>query len=384
MSLKTIPKIIIIGGGTGGVIVANILARKVSNVSAITMLTTSDKVYYEPDNLFRLFDKKTMQSQYKLVRKVVNKKINIEFEKVLKVDPDKKTIATESGKMFTYDFLILATGARYDYDAVPGYREAAHNFHDPKATLELRQALENFKGGNIVVGVADIPFKCPVSPLEFVFMSHNYFIKRKMLEKVKYHYTSPLPRAFSIETVSNKVQKRYDAMGIEVHTFFNTESIDPIKKVVASLEGDELPYDLLVMVPPHRGQQFIVDSNLSDGPEGWIPVDRESLQHTKYSNIFAIGDATNLPVSKAGAAAHHEAKIVGANLASIVKGKTPKKKYDGHVQCFLMTSLHTSIFLDFNFKHPPRIYGMFSNQGWFLAKKIFKPFFFRIVLTGRV
>lgn len=384
MSSNSKQKIFIIGGGTGGTIVANILARKAAKESVITMLTSSDKIYYEPDNLFRLFDKKTMQSQYKFIRKAVNKRVNIEFEKVTKIDPEKKSILVESGKTYVYDYLIIATGARYDYDAVPGYRESAYNFHDPKATLKLREALENFEGGNIVVSVADIPFKCPVSPLEFVFMSRNYFKKRKILDKVKIHYTSPLPRAFSIEKVSNKVQKRYDKMGVEVHTFFNTESIDPQKKIVTSLEGEEIPYDLLVMVPPHRGQQFIIDSNLSDGPEGWIPVDRETLQHSKYPHIYAIGDATNLPVSKAGAAAHHEAKIVGANLANIVKGKNPKKKYDGHVQCFLMTSLHTSIFLDFNYKHPPRVYGMFSNQGWFVAKKIFKPFFFRIVLTGRV
>jgi len=113
-------------------------------------------------------------------------------------------------------------------------------------------------------------------------------------------------------------------------------------------------------------------------------VDRETLRHNKFPEIFAVGDATNLPVSKAGAAAHHQAKIIGPNIASILKGEEPKKKYDGHVQCFLMTSLKTSIFLDFNYHHPPRRYGLFSNTGWYIAKRLFKPMFFRLVLSGRV
>lgn len=377
--------IVIIGGGTGGIIVANILGRKATNYANITMITAKDKVFYEPDNLFRLFDNKDMKSQYKLVRKAVNKKVKIDMDKVTRVDPEKKEIYTESNKTYSYDYLVIATGAGYDYDRIPGYKETAHNFHDGPATLKLREALEKFEGGNIVMGIADLPFKCPVSPLEFVFMAHHYFKKKNMLERVKFTITSPLPRVFSIEKVSNRVTKKYEKLGIEIAEFFNTEEIDPERKVVVSMEGDELRYDLLVMVPPHKGQQFLIDSGLSDD-EGWVPVNRETCVHEKYNSIWAVGDTTNLPVSKAGAAAHHQAKIIGANLANIVKGKEPKKKYDGHVQCFLMTSLNSSVFLDFNYKHPPRSYGLtdFFGKFWYVSKKMFKPMYFRLVLSGRV
>ncbi|MFW9928616.1 MAG: NAD(P)/FAD-dependent oxidoreductase [Candidatus Thorarchaeota archaeon] len=387
MSSNEIKKkeIIIIGGGTGGVIVANILSRKIAKSANITLITAKDKVYYEPDNLFRLFDNKSIESQYKLVTKAVNKKVNIILDRVSSVSPESNSLSTEEGKNLHYDYLVIATGASYDYEHVPGYKGNAYNFHDGQETLRLREALANFQGGNIVMGIADLPFKCPVSPLEFVFMAHDYFKKKKMNEKIKFHITSPLPRVFSIENVSNKVTKKYEKIGVEIHTFFNTEEIDPKRKVVISMEGDELPYDLLVMVPAHKGQQFLIDSGLSDD-EGWIPTHRETLKHEKYSNIWAVGDTANLPVSKAGAAAHHQAKIISANIVNIIKGKEAKKLYHGNVQCFLMTSLRSSIFLDFNYKHPPRRYGLIETfgKGWYVAKKMFKPMYFRLILSGRV
>ena len=151
------------------------------------------------------------------------------------------------------------------------------------------------------------------------------------------------------------------------------------------MEGDELPFDLLVMVPPHKGQQFLIDCNLSDD-EGWVPTNRETLKHENHDNIWAVGDTTNLPVSKAGAAAHHQAKIIGANIADIVNGKEPKKLYDGGVQCFLMTSLSSSVFLDFNYKRPPRSFFLkdFLGKGWYISKRLFKPMYFRLVLSGKV
>lgn len=381
--------IVIIGGGTGGSVVANLLARKVGKMANITILTANDKVYYEPDNLFRLFDKKDMKSQFKTVRKVVNKKVNVFVEKVSIIDPIKKVITTESSTTFTYDYLVIAAGAVYDFseERLPGYAKGAYNFHDGPSVLKLRDALMSFEGGDIVMGIADLPFKCPVSPLEFAFMARDFFKRKKMLDKVKIHLTSPLPRAFSIENVSNKVQAKFDKMGIEVHTFFNTETVYPDRKVVESLEGEELPYDLLVMTPPHSGPKFLADSGLAND-ESWLPVNKETLVHTECSNIWGLGDCTNLPISKAGAAAHHQGKTVASNIASLIKNKEAKSRYGGHVQCFVMTGLKSSIFLDFNYSHPPRSIFLkefiFMPKFWYMAKLMFKPMYFKMVLTGRV
>ena len=382
--------VVIIGGGTGGAVVANRLARKIGKIANITVLTAKTDVYYEPDNLFRLFDTQDMKSQFKNVRKVINSKVEVKQEIVTKVDPVSNLVMTESGTNYPYDYLVIAAGAQYDFDALSGYKEGAYNFHYGPDVLKLREAIANFEGGDLVMGIADLPFKCPVSPLEFVFMARDYYKKKNMLDKVKIHLTSPLPRAFSIENVSVKVQKKYDNYGIEVHTFFNTESIDPEKKIVESLEGEELSYDLLVMVPPHKGPDFLTDSGLAND-ESWLPVNRETLVHDKYSNIWGLGDCTNLPVSKAGAAAHHQGKIVSANIANLVKKKEANKKYNGGVQCFLMTGLTSSIFLDFNYHHPPRNIFLrdtgiffFMKKNWYIAKKLFKPMYFRLVLAGRV
>ena len=389
MEVQNKQKVVIIGGGTGGTVVANILAKKIGKIADITVLSGKENVYYEPDNLFRLFDTKDMTSQFKQVRKVISKKVNVVIEKVTKIETEKNVVLTESGTSYPYDYLVVAAGAIYDFseERLSGYAKGAYNFHEGKSVLKLREALQNFEGGDLVMGIADLPYKCPVSPLEFVFMARDYFKKKKMLDKVKIHLTSPLPRAFSIQNVSDKVQKKFDKMGIEVHTFFNTEAIDPERKVVESMEGEEISYDMLVMTPPHSGPKFLEESGLAND-ESWLSINKETLVHEKYSNIWGLGDCTNLPISKAGAAAHHQGKIVASNIADLVKQKEVKHKYGGEVQCFVMTGLHSSIFLDFNYSRPPR--GLFLKElplaprFWYISKLLFKPMYFKLILKGRV
>jgi sulfide:quinone oxidoreductase len=383
-------EIVIIGGGVGGVIASNVLARKIGkNKASITLISDRENILYETDNLFRLFDEKGIERQFKPLSKVTSKKkVQLEIDSVVRVDPEGQIVYTKGGKEFSYDYLVIASGAKYAYDRVPGYEEAAYHYHTPEAALELRKALREFKGGDIVTGVSDLPYKCPVATLEFALMAHHYFKKRKMLDKVQIHYLSPLASAFSIEKVSDKIEKVFEKKEIELHTFFNTDTIDPEKQLVHSLEGEEIHYDLLVMVPPHMGQDFILKSSLGD-EDGWLPVDRFTLEHQKYDNIYGCGDATDLPVSKSGSAAHHTAKIVAKRILRRMKRKEPKKKYEGHVQCFLMTSLTSSMFLDFSYKRYPRrmgLWGIFGRPLYFFKKRF--PFFFFNskfgILSGRV
>jgi sulfide:quinone oxidoreductase len=390
------PKIVIIGGGTGGVIAGNILGRKAGKKAGITLISERENILYEPDNLFRVFDKKGIDKQFKPLAKVLNKRIEVVIDSVVKVDPQTQMVFTKEGKEFPYDYLLIASGAKYAYDRVPGYEEAAYHYHSPEAALKLREALAEFtekakhseKPLDIVTGVSDLPYKCPVATLEFAFMTHHYFKKKKLLDKVRIHYLSPLASAFSIERVSNKVEKRFEKQGIELHTFFNVETIDPEKKIVESLEGDEISYDLLVLVPPHMGQDYVLESGLGDD-DGWVPVDRYTLEHKDYDNIYAFGDASDLPVSKSGSAAHHTAKIAAKRIIRRIKSKEPKKKYGGEVQCFLMTSLTSSMFLDFSYKRQPRRIGLWGIFGkpLYIFKRTFPIFFFNSrfgVLSGRV
>jgi sulfide:quinone oxidoreductase len=173
--------------------------------------------------------------------------------------------------------------------------------------------------------------------------------------------------------------------GIELHTFFNVETIDPERKVVASLEGEELPYDLLILVPPHRGQQFVIDSGLAPAPGGWIPTDRHTLEVKDQTNVYALGDATDLPLSKAGSTAHFEAPVVAERIAAIVKGRKPEAKhaeYQGKVMCFFEVGDGKGTLLQFDYDHPPR--PPKPNQLWHLGKIVFNKTYWHTVPRGRV
>ncbi|MHA2030523.1 MAG: NAD(P)/FAD-dependent oxidoreductase [Candidatus Kariarchaeaceae archaeon] len=377
------PQVLILGGGTGGVIVANLLGRKIAKLADITIVSKMEKVFYEPDLIYRVFDKKDLKKQYRPLRKVVDKRVNILTEEVTHVNPKEQKVSFKSGEDLAYDYLVIATGAHYDIDSVPGYAEAAHHFYNEEGALALRDSLESFEGGNIVTGVADLPYKCPIAPIEMTFMLYHYFKRKKMLDKVNLHYLSPLGGAFSIEKPSEMFEKQFEKKDIELHSFFNTEEINPEEKKILSLEGDEVDYDLLVLVPPHRGATYIDNRELAT-EEGWIIVDQERLQSKAYPNIFAVGDTTELPISKAGSTAHYQAKVASKNIIRLVKEGKLNAKYDGHAQCFVMMSQNSAMLLDFSYTRPPRRIGYIPNRIYYYVKKYFARVFFRGVLTGRI
>jgi len=377
------PQVVILGGGTGGVIVANLLSRKISKLAKITLVSKREKVFYEPDLIYRVFDKKDLKKQYRPLRKVVNKRVQTLIDEVTHVDPKKQIVSLQNGTNLSYNYLVIATGARYDLESVPGYSEGAYHFYNEDGALKLREALESFEGGNVVTGVADLPYKCPIAPIEMTFMLYHYFKRKKMLEKVNIHYLSPLGGAFSIEQASEKFEKQFNKKDIELHSFFNTEEILPEKNKVLSLEGDEIDYDLLILVPPHRGATYIDDRELAD-EDGWIIVDKDRLQSKAYPNIFAVGDTTDLPISKAGSTAHYQAKVAAKNITKLIKEGKLNAKYDGHAQCFVMMSQNSAMLLDFSYTRPPRRIGYIPNRLYYYVKKYFARVFFRGVLSGRI
>ncbi|HSO94040.1 MAG TPA: FAD/NAD(P)-binding oxidoreductase, partial [Candidatus Dormibacteraeota bacterium] len=200
-------------------------------------------------------------------------------------------------------------------------------------------------------------------------------------EKCTITLASPLNRAFTIETTSKVVQPILERRGIELATFFNVEAVLPEKKIVTSIEGEELPYDLLVLVPPHRGAQLIEDSGLGD-ERGWVPVSRATLQHEKFDTIFAIGDATNLPISKSGSTAHFEAPVVASQIAARIHGTTARENYGGRVMCFLETGHRQATTIRFDYDHPP--VSPRPSPLWHYAKWAFNRAYWVTVPQGRV
>jgi sulfide:quinone oxidoreductase len=265
------------------------------------------------------------------------------------IDVENNAVTTESGKSFGYDYLVIATGSRIRPDNIPGMEEGGHWFYDLEGARRMRDALASFEGGHIVVNV-NVPHKCPVAPLEITLMLRDYLAGRGLLDKSQITYTYPIGRLHTLEPVANWAVPAFDSAGIKSETFFNTKEVDPKAKKVVSEEGAEIDYDLLVTIPPHSGQQVILDSDLGAG--GWVPTERGRLLREGSTNVFVVGDTTNLPISKAGSTAHFEADTIVDNLASLLKDRWARD-YDGKVFCFVETGFNTGTYVWFNYTTPP-------------------------------
>ncbi len=272
-------------------------------------------------------------------------------------------------------------GARFAPDEVPGYREAAHHFYSLEASLDLRKALAQFEGGKVVVTVASVPYKCPPAPSEAACQLDYYFTKRGIRDKVDIHFLSPLSRTFPLEPLNPVVERIFAEHGIRSTVFFNVESIDPAKGVVTSIEGESVPYDLLIMVPPHRGAKVVEDSGLGDRG-GWLPTDRHTLRSKADPNIFALGDCTDLPVSKSGAAAHFQAKVIAESIVADIRGEPATARYDGRVVCYCDAGYHKAFSISFDYDHPPRP-APAGLKAW-LEKHFLNRAYWFLVPAGRV
>lgn len=371
--------IVILGGGVGGTMTANVLARKLKKSDAtITVIDQTGKHVYQPGWLYVPFGGEPPEKFEREERRLLSRSIRLVVGESERIDPEAKHVLLADGTTIPYDYLIVATGARNAPEVVQGYEEGAHHFYSAEGALRLHAALREFKGGKIVIGVADIPYRCPPAPLEFTFMLVDYLKERGIREQTEIVYLSPINRVFTIETVSEFVTPMLEERGVQYETFFNTEEIDPTARTITSLEGTTIDYDLLVLVPPHRGANVVVNSGLGD-KQGWIPTDRASLQSKADPNIFVIGDATDLPVSKSGSAAHFEAKVVVSQLVSRVTGKPSDEEYKGDVMCFIETGGQEATQIVFNYDnppHPPRpnhFYhyekALFNKAYWYLVPK---------------
>jgi sulfide:quinone oxidoreductase len=347
-------RVVIVGGGVGGTLLANLLSKQLSADQArVTVIDEFGQHLYQPGWLYVPFGEEQAGKLRKRERSLLRKEVELIVERAICVDPVRKVVLLAGRQEVPYDILVLATGSRVAPEDVPGYADGAHHFYTSDASIKLKARLEAFQGGRLVVGVADIPYKCPPAPLEFVFKADEHLAKRGLREKTELVYLSPINRVFTIESVSEFVTPMLEERNIRYETFFNTESIDAQAKRVTSLEGDEIDYDLLVMVPPHRGSRLITDSGLGDR-QGWLPTDRHTLAVTNLEDVFAIGDATDIPVSKSGSAAHFQAKVLAHRIAGrlgISNGEPPV--YDGHVLCFLETGYGQATQLVFDFENPP-------------------------------
>jgi sulfide:quinone oxidoreductase len=383
-------RILILGGGVGGTLTANLLVKKLrrqlkAGEVTISVIDQTGQHTYQPGFMYIAMGGERADRLQRPERGLLDPRVSLVIDEIEKVDEPTQTVHLKGGERIGYDYLVLATGSRIVPEAIEHFDTEAQHFYTAEAALELRRALDAFSGGRIVVAIAGMPYKCPPAPLEVSFLIESELRQRGLRDQSEVHFCSPIGRAFTIESVSEMATPIFEAKGIELHTFFNVETIDAERHVVQSLEGEELPYDLLILVPPHKGQQFLMDSGLAPAPGGWLPTDRATLQVGGRPNVFALGDATDLPLSKAGSTAHFEAPVVTERIVAAIQGRAVDHKhgdYLGKVMCFFEIGDGKGTLLQFDYEHPPR--PPRPNQLWHLGKIVFNKTYWHTVPKGRV
>ncbi len=352
-------RVVVVGSGSGGTLTANLLAhalkREIREGSAsVDLIGESLHHPFQPANLDLAFKGASPERFVRPEQDLLREGVRFVADQVQEIDFTEHAVFTMSGRKLDYDNLVLATGAVANPALVPGLKEGSLNFHTgPADSQRIWQTLQTFKGGKVVVAVAGTPHKCPPSPNEAAFMLDEFFTERGIRDKVDIKFLTPYPRAYPAEKISEVVAPLFAERKIEVVPFFNVDSVDPALRKIYSLEGEEFEYDLLIAVPPHRGSKVIVDSGIGD-EEGWIPADRGTMTVEGSDDVFAIGDATAIPISKSGVVAHLQSIVVADNILSDISGSSDRVRYNGRINCPMEVGDRRAIFVSSTYTSPPQ------------------------------
>jgi len=349
-------RIAIVGGGTGGTVLANNLAEELTaEIDAgdvvVTLFNEGTDHVYKPVWLYVPFGQREPADGRRPLREVVDSRVDIRHDYVADVDPERKRLALADTERVSYDKLVIATGSQLAPDRVPGLVEGGHHFYGEDGARALRDELLTIEAGHIVLSVVGTPHMCPAAPLEFTFMVDDWLRERGRREAFDLTYTYPIMRVHGNEQIAEWAEPRLEARDIDVETMFNAEAVDPEAGTIESMEGTELDYDLLVSIPPHTGSDLVEAADLGQG--GWVDVDKHTLEATGFDDVYAIGDAAQTGVPKAGSAAHYQANVVGQRLASEVRDRPAAAVYDGKTICFIETGMDDATFVEFDYERPP-------------------------------
>jgi sulfide:quinone oxidoreductase len=381
--------VLVLGGGVGGTLVANLISRKIkkqidAGTARVTVVDERGEHVYQPGFMYIAMGNEDPRSLRKPERRLLDDRVELVIGEVTGIDEESQAVSLADGSTLDYDYLVLATGSRILPETIEHFEQEAHHFYSEEAALRLRKALDTFTGGKVVVGIASMPYKCPPAPLEVALLIESELRECGLRDTSEVHFCSPIARAFTIESVSEMVTPELEKKDVELHTFFNVEAIDAERNVVLSLEGEELEYDLLVLVPPHKGAQVLIDSGFAPAPGGWLPTDPKTLNVGDRPNVWALGDATNLPLSKAGSTAHFEAPVVAERVSALIQDRKPHAKdsiYTGKVMCFFEVGDGKGTLLRFDYENPPK--PPKPNRLWHVGKLFFNKTYYQIVPRGR-
>ena len=352
-------RLVILGGGTGGTIMANRLRSEYAEEAlSITVVDQDDHHVYQPGLLFVPFGLADPEEISRTRHRQFHKGIDFQRAEVDRVDIDLDRVYLADGTTLDYDVLIVATGARLVPEETEGllgegWMEKVFTFYTPEGAAALAEALEGFDGGRLVINIVDMPIKCPVAPLEFSFLADLYFTQRGIRDQVELVYVTPLDGAFTKPVASATLAGLLEEKGVELVTEFNTGEVDGAGGRLIGYDEREVPFDLLVTIPVHSGAEYVGRSPGLGDDLDFVPTDERTLQSKVRPNIFAIGDATSVPASKAGSVTHFEGETLTENVRRFLAGRDLEPGFDGHANCFIETGFHKALLIDFNYDTEP-------------------------------
>ena len=349
--------LLILGAGTGGTMVANKMSKRLDRREWRIVIVDKDEThYYQPGFLFIPFGIYSPSDVVKPKRKFLPDGVEVIFSGIEFIEPERNRVRLGGGKEINYDYLVVATGSHTHPEQTPGLTDAwqqnVFDFYTLEGATNLGKYLETWNGGRMVLSITEMPIKCPVAPLEFLFLADWYFHKRGMRDRVELVLATPLPGAFTKPQASAMLGGMLERKGISVEPEFTIMEVDNGKQVIRSYDEREVPYDLLVSIPLNMGADVIQNSGMGD-ELGFIPTQKNTLQTIKWPNVFIIGDAGNVPSSKAGSVAHFMLDILAENLSDAMQGREMKANFDGHANCFIETGFNKGLLIDFNFDVEP-------------------------------
>jgi sulfide:quinone oxidoreductase len=392
------PRILVLGGGTGGTLLANRLRRLYGAGQAeITVVDRDDRHVYQPGLLFVPFGLTHPEDIVRPRRRQLHDGIDFRSSAIDQVDLVAQEVRLVDGSTLAYDVLIVATGAVLVPEETegltgPGWMDRVFTFYTPEGAAALEAALATFDGGRLVVDIVDMPIKCPVAPLEFCFLADWYFHERGIRDRVQITFVTPLDGAFTKPVASKALAGMLAEKDIEIVTEFNTGEVDGAGGRLVAYDGREIPFDLAVVVPLHAGAAYVGRSAGLGDELNFVPADQHTLQSKSAPNVFVIGDAAALPASKAGSVTHFEGEVLVENVRRFIAGEELDAAYDGHANCFIETGFHKALLIDFNYDteplpgHYPTGLGLpllKDSRLNHLGKLMFQWFYWHSLLPGR-
>lgn len=355
---------LVLGAGTAGTMIARKMANKLdAREWKVIVVDKDDNHFYQPGYLFLPFGIYQPKDVVKPKHKFIPNNVEFILSDIELIEPDKNSVRlAKDKKVINYDYLVIATGADIHPEETEGlknggWRQNIFDFYTADGAAALGEFMKKWQGGRLVVNVVENPIKCPVAPLEFLLLADWFFAKRGMRNKVELVYATPLSEAFTKPTSAKALGVLLDRRGIKLETDFNTGSVNSSKNKIISYDEREVPYDLLVSIPTNKGAPVIGLSGMGDALN-FVPTKKDYLQSEKWENIWVLGDAANIPASKAGSVVHFQMETAVENILAHIAGKEMMNKFDGHSLCYIESGYGKAVMIDFSYEQEP-IYGTY-------------------------